>query len=387
MKIVHVNLAMGYTEGVNYQENCLSKYHAKMGHDVTIITSPYCFENGVWGPCKTSFDYINEYGIHVIRLSFLHKLPYCINKHIGRFRNMYETLDQINPNIVFVHNIQFRDLKTIIKYKKNHPEISIFIDNHVDFSNSARTWVSKNILYRFWWKPCAKAAEPYTDKFFGVMPSRVDFLINIYSIDHAKCELLVMGADDEAVERAKRPEIQNAVRAQYGIGEEDFLIMTGGKIDVFKTQTLLLLQAVTEINKSQIKLILFGSIDETLKSKILKLCDGNKIQYVGWITGDQSYDYFAASDLVIFPGRHSVFWEQVAGLGIPMVCKYWPGTTHVDLGGNVIFLKEDSVEEIKKVILDILNCPDKYKKMRRIAEEKGMEVFSYRRISQRAITK
>ena len=42
-----------------------------------------------------------------------------------------------------------------------------------------------------------------------------------------------------------------------------------------------------------------------------------------------------------------MFWEQVAGMGIPMVCKYWEGTTHVDCGGNVKFLYRDSVEEIK----------------------------------------
>ena len=70
-----------------------------------------------------------------------------------------------------------------------------------------------------------------------------------------------------------------------------------------------------------------------------------------------------------------------------MICKLWSGTTHVDLGGNVIFLKEDSKEEIKNAILSVLTCSDKYREMRRIAETKGMEVFSYQQISQRAIGK
>ena len=42
MKIVHVCLAgIGVTDGWTYQENLLTKYHKKLGHDVTIITSQW----------------------------------------------------------------------------------------------------------------------------------------------------------------------------------------------------------------------------------------------------------------------------------------------------------------------------------------------------------
>ena len=385
MNILHVNLAMGYTEGLNYQENCVSKCHALAGHKVTVITTPYCFNKGEWGPCQTSFDYSNEYGVHVVRLPFLYKLPYKINKQIGRFSGTYQAIEQANPDVICIHNIQFQDIRVFAKYKKQHPNVKIFIDNHADFSNSARTWVSKNILYRFWWKPCAKAIEPCTEKFFGVMPSRVDFLSDIYGIDKKKCGLLVMGADDDAVAEAKKPEVRAEVRRKHKIAADDFLIVTGGKIDAFKTQTLLLMQAVKQIQDKKVKLLVFGSIEEQLRDKVEKFCDGEKIQYIGWAKGNQSYEYFAAAGLGVFPGRHSVYWEQVAGLGIPMVCKYWEGTTHIDLGGNAEFIREDSVECIEKILKEIIDSPDKYLEMKAVAEKKGMEVFSYNRISERAI--
>lgn len=385
MNILHVNLAMGYTEGLNYQENCVSKCHALAGYNVTVITTPYCFNKGEWGVCQTSFDYVNEYGVHVVRLPFLYKLPYKINKQIGRFKGTYQAIEKANPDVICIHNIQFQDLRIFAKYKKQHSNVKIFVDNHADFSNSARTWVSKNILYRCWWKPCAKAIEPYTEKFFGVMPSRVDFLSDVYGIDKKKCDLLVMGADDDAVLKAKKPEVRAEVRRQFKIADSDFLIVTGGKIDAFKTQTLLLMQAVKLIPNQKVKLLVFGSIEEQLKEKVEILCDGEKIQYIGWAKGNQSYEYFAAADLVAFPGRHSVYWEQVAGLGIPMVCKYWEGTTHVDLGGSVEFIHEDSVECIENILTEIIGDSDKYQKMKRIAEEKGMKTFSYNRISERAI--
>lgn len=385
MKIAHICLVGGYTEGLNYQENNLIKYQAEDGHEVSLITTDHCYTEGVWGLCTTETDYINPDGVHIIRLPFAFPLPYNVNRQIGIFKGFKDTLERIRPDIIFVHNLQFQDNRKVASYKRKHPEVIVYADNHSDFSNSARNWFSRNTLYRFWWKPCAKAVEPYVKKFFGVMPSRVDFLQNVYGISADKTDLLIMGADDESVERAAEGEIQKAVREKYNLQPEDFLIVTGGKIDAFKTQTLLLMQAVQEIPQENLKLLVFGSIEEELKEKLLALCDGKKIQYIGWAKGEQSYEYFAAADLVVFPGRHSIYWEQVAAQGIPMICKYWEGTTHVDIGGNVEFLMEDSVAVIREKILELLNHPEKYEQMKRSAESDGRNAFSYRLIARKSV--
>ena len=78
-------------------------------------------------------------------------------------------------------------------------------------------------------------------------------------------------------------------------------------------------------------------------------------------------------------------WEQVVGQGLPMVVKYWEGTTHIDLGGNVRFLKEDTTEEIQTTIEELLQNPEELAAMRRVAKEKGAKVFSSREISRRCI--
>jgi len=111
--------------------------------------------------------------------------------------------------------------------------------------------------------------------------------------------------------------------------------------------------------------------------------DCKKVQYIGWIKAKDSYDYFYAADLVVFPGRHSVFWEQVAAQGLPMVVKHWNGTTHVDFGGNVKFLYNDSANEIKTALEDILEN-DNYKKMKSVAE-KASENFKYSKIAKVSI--
>ena len=109
---------------------------------------------------------------------------------------------------------------------------------------------------------------------------------------------------------------------------------------------------------------------------------------VTFMNGSETYQtdkYYAASDLVVFPGRHSVFWEQVAGLGIPMLCKKWDGTTHVDLGGNVRFLTHDSTKELQSEITKLMNNPKEYEFMKSVAQQEGMKVFSYKNIAKQSL--
>ena len=105
---------------------------------------------------------------------------------------------------------------------------------------------------------------------------------------------------------------------------------------------------------------------------------------MGWIPAQMSYRYFAAADLIVFPGRHSVFWEQVVGQGIPMICKYWDGTTHVNICDNVKFIKEDTVEEISKQILETCDYPKNYIQLKKNATL-ASKSFRYSDIARQSI--
>lgn len=384
MNIVHICLTGGYTEGFSYQENYLTKYHAKMGHKVTLITTQYCWHKDQWGECKES-GYQNKDGVEVIRIPYKYNLSYKLNSYIGRFVGLYELCEKYAPDFIFVHNLQFNDIDKIVNYKKKHRNIRIVVDNHSDFSNSARNWVSRDLLYKLYWRRNAKKIKDYSDMFYGVLPARVDFLEQIYSLPKEKCALLVMGADDEEVARAETTENKCSVRDSLGIQQDDFLIVTGGKIDAWKTQTLLLMEAVNRIKKPNLKLLIFGPVAPEIKEQFDEFFDSDRMRYISWANTAQSYDYFAIADLIVFPGRHSVYWEQAAGLGIPMLCKYWEGTTHVDCGGNVRFLREDSVDEIQGIIQRLLDNPEEYNKMCEIARGKCKEQFSYSTIARKSI--
>ena len=384
MKIVHICLAsVGLTDGWSYQENLLTKYHGLLGHEVTIMTSQWVrHKSGKLMKIEKS-SYINENGCKIYRLVIKNGLK--STNRFKRYKGVYNILEKEEPDIFFIHNIQFLDIMLIVKYIKAHPAVKVFVDSHTDFSNSATNWFSKNVLHKIIWRRCAQLIEPYAIKFYGVLPARVDFLIDMYKIPKEKVELLVMGMDDESVSLAKNETTMRVIREKYHIKPEEFLIMTGGKIDAAKRQTLLLMEAVKQMNKNDVKLIVFGSVIEDLKEELYSLCDNNRIRYIGWLDTKDAYEHFASSDLVVFPGSHSVFWEQVAGMGIPMLVKYWEGTTHIDVGGNCQFLYEDTVNEIREKIETILNNREMYENMKKIAETEGIKKFSYLRIAKQSI--
>ena len=384
MKIVHMCLGCFFPDNYSYQENMLPKFHKALGYEVEVIASLVTFDkNGKGTFLPKGSVYQNEYDIKVTRLDY--QQPVKVNQKLKRYVGTYAALEKAKPDILFIHGCQFMDMDVVVKYLKAHSNVKVYVDNHADFSNSATNFLSKNLLHKMLWRHCAHLIEPYTTKFYGVLPARVDFLKDIYKLPPEKCELLVMGSDDDKIEEASAKNARQMIRQKYQIEEDDFLIMTGGKIDAWKTQTLLLMEAVNKIQNEKVKLIVFGSVTQELQDKVAALCSGTKVQYIGWVKSEDSYDYFSAADLVVFPGRHSVFWEQVAGMGIPMLCKRWDGTTHVDVGGNVKFLEKDSVEEIQSILEDLTGNPEHYRQMLAAAQGKGREQFSYKEIAIRAI--
>jgi len=381
VKIVHVCLLSSFTDGWNYQDNLLTKYHRRLGHEVSVIASTQAWDDSGKKTNLPAGITVNPEGIRIIRLETRKSR---INSRLNRYEGLYSAIESEKPDVLFIHNCQYPDADVLARYLKKH-KTRAYVDNHADFANSAQGWLSRNILHKLLWRHCAQLLKPHVRKFYGVLPSRVDFLRDVYRTPTDKTELLVMGTDDELADAAEKNGTGEAIREKYGIADDDFLIMTGGKIDMNKLGMLHLMEAVQKLDMDKLRLIVFGSVAPELKEKLEALCDGKKVQYIGWVNAKDTYGYFAAADLVCFPCLHSVFWEQAAGQGKPLLVRSMDGFRHVDLGGNTAFIDEISVEGISRCIREIAGDENRYAEMKRVAEEKGRSVFSYSNIAKRSL--
>lgn len=385
MKIVHICLGGGWYEKNAYQDQLLPHYHRLIGHEVTIITSQY----GRWNLEKNGYDIdatpskLLDDGIKLIRLR--PALPLSLNTHVHLFWGLKKAIQKEHPDLIFAHGVEILNHLCLPAYKKSHPEVKCVCDNHGDRINSLHHWstrlwsklVSRNII--------AKRLIPITEWFYGVTPGRCKFLTDVYGIPEEKVKLLLMGADDEKMQFEHRHLIRKQIRENNGISDSDFLIVTGGRFSKNKGHRIAeLIRAITNSKESKLKMLIFGPISDDIKPLLNQMAD-NRTLLIGGIPSDKVYGYFYAADLVVFPGLHSVMWEQAVASKVPCLFSKITGFEHVDYGGNCLFLEGDSAEYYQKTLERIYNDNILYENMLRIANSEESAQFLYSSIAKKVI--
>ena len=382
MKILHTCLASFYIDNYGYQENVLPKMHKKQGHDVQILASTETYLNGNIMSYLEPSTYFNEDSIKVTRIGYVKIINHFISRKLRFYKGITKKLNEFKPDIIFLHDVQFLGIFEVINYLKKNQNVVVYADGHADFTNSGTNWLSKYILHGIIYKICARKIDKYVRKFYGTLPCRVDFFKHFYKVSNDKVELLVMGVDDDLI---KFDKIKNKKEIFFknNIHKDDFVIISGGKINK-KKRIHHLINAVVELNNPKLKLILFGVFDKEMESLVKNKLNHKSIIFLGWLNNIDIHKHLAASDLCIFPGKHSVLWEQSAGIGLPGLFKKIKGHDHIDIGGNCILLDRGEKKEIIKNLIKILNDKKFYNEML-LNANKGKSTFSYYDIAKRSI--
>lgn len=381
-KIVHIMLAGAVTDGFSYQDNLITKYQRKAGYEVTIITSQWVYDNAGNMVKSAKSNYINEDDIKVIRLGLKGRDDF--NRKLRSFKNLIGSIDSEQPDILFIHNMNFIGFGDICKYLNKNKSVKVYVDNHSDKYNSGRNYISRTILHGVLWKSNAQRINKYCMKFYGVTPARVEWLIQQYKLPKNKCELLVFGADDELIDKAKTQNARSRLRKELNVSDDNVVIVTGGKIDNNKRETILLMKAFRNYDNPSIRLVVFGSVIKELKNQFDELLSDERIVYVGWKNAYEIYEIFMLGDIIAFPGLHSVLWEQAVGCGKACVFRRLEGFTHVDLNGNCMFFEDTEIDTIRRVLSELIET-DGWKVMQEVSQRVGMKYFSYKDISIRSI--
>jgi glycosyltransferase involved in cell wall biosynthesis len=363
-KVVHVVLR-DYIDTNSYQEQTLSRKHQELGYEVSVITSQLYRDKNKKRAFHKVEEFKNKYGVTVTILPCKAR-----NNFTGLFQDqvigLYDKLCQIKPDIIFVHNFPYRDMRHIVRYVKNNPNVKVYADCHTDYYNSHYNSLQGKLRALFA-KRQGHILNKVAIKFWGTTPWRVDFLKNVYKLPSEKIDLLISGADETHIININREATKEAIRAKYGIPKDAFLVITGGKLDKRKQQDLLM-EAVKQLGGTDVWLIAFGTPSDDMVSVFQQYEGIKNIVMAGWVASEDTYSLFMASDLAFFPGTHSVLWEEAVACSIPLVVKLWSGMSYVNANGNALLLDNVSVETIKNTIVS-LNRTDEYNNMLHCAKE------------------
>ncbi|MBQ7712116.1 MAG: glycosyltransferase family 4 protein [Bacteroidales bacterium] len=382
MKIVHVCITGIWGEQYAYQENLLPHYQRIMGNEVTIIASVYSkYKDGVPEKSAAGISFLQD-GTKLVRLNPLVPI-WKLDSHLHLTKGLWKAIVEEKPDLLFLHDLCTFSYRCLPKLKKALPKMHVVFDNHIDTVNSMHSFTTK-FLHRFMYRHfLVPKLVRISDVIYGVTPSRCDFLHDVYGIPNEKIKLLMMGADDEKMKLGQKNEKRAEIRAKYGISDDDFLIVTGGKIDLQKNIHVLA-KAVNEIADKNVKLLVFGSITKDLEGVFDSLKSEN-VLIIGWINSDKVYDYFYAADFVMFPGQHSVMWEQAVASKVPCAFTKIDGFEHVNINENCVLMTENTADYYKNLILSLCKKDEKYQRLKENADSEKTGCFLYSNIANKVL--
>lgn len=365
MKIVMI--CEFYNETLEYQENLLTKYYVKHGHQVTVITSTF----------ESVFDYYSDkHDASAPTRSYLHqgakiiKLPYRYNflNRVRAYTRIDNLLEAEAPDLIYVHSVM-PNFPEAIAYMKKHTDCRMIMDYHGDYSNSGKNWFSLRILHGLIRKRFLDQARPYLSKIFPIVPASAQFLHEIYAVPESEMEVLPLGADTDLIEEV-RAEGDSGLRQKLGINKQDFVIFSGGKLAPAK-RTELLIDALELLPSLNVHLVIVGQAAEEDQRYYQMLIDKSKgksnIHFVGWLNRLDIYRHLQIADLAVFPASQSILWQSAIAMGLPLIAGDvgHQDISYLNLQENIVVLQKADIlaPVIAKNIQDIVTNPERLKRM------------------------
>jgi glycosyltransferase involved in cell wall biosynthesis len=348
------------------------------GNDVLILASTETMlSNGKLVYMEPS-EYINDDGIKVIRIPYSSFLPQKLMKKVRSYKGTINHIEKFKPDVILFHGASAYEIIKIAKYKKQHPKVKLYVDNHAYYVNTARDFISRNILHGGLYKYSLKKALPYIDKLLCISLESYDFVHDLYHVPTDKLELYPLGGiiyeGDEYCARRDR------IRTELRLGQEDILIVHSGKMDPNKrTEDLLI--AFNKVKSDKLSLVLIGDIPDDMKDLYLPLIKSNsRVRFLGWKSSEELLEYLCAADLYAQPGSQSVTMQNALCCGCPVLL--YPHKSHeIYLKRNGFFAK--SVDEMADVFDKINSNPSILKDMHEESYNIAHKLLDYKMLAAR----
>lgn len=365
-----------FDKDMGYQENVLMDSFISKGHSCSIVCAPQMDIFDYYaGKSRYLYSSKDEESIH--RLDYLFRFG-----PLKLLRNLRRKIEELQPDILFVHDINFSLLIAAIYVKKNKNCILI-CDNHCDESNSAKNIFSKYIFYKLIKRLIVMFASSSVKKFYGVTPLSIDFMVDFFKVPIEKTELLPLCIEVPNIDFSKSKE---SFLRELAIEDKKFIIFTGGKLNSSK-RTDILIKAIEE--RDDVILLICGAFeDEKYEQKVKDLTFGKEfIKFLGWQSLENIFKYMNFSDIAIFPGSQSVMWQQAICSGLPILVGIdSKNGTDQDVGYMSIFnaidildKKNDFNIQINNYITNLKNNPETYNQKVEAANKTAKEILSYNR--------
>lgn len=378
MRIVHICLASHYTDGLTYQDNQLAEQNVLDGHQVLVVSDVYRYVNGEL--MEGGFENIVlPSGVHLVRLPYINLGSKFLSEKIRAVNGLYKLLDEFKPDVIMLHDFGHWASLDVVRYKRDYLKLKLYVDTHAAYVNSARNWLSLNILHKIIYRHLGKKVLPYVEKYFYVGEEEHIFAREVYKVPEEIMEYYPLGGflpSDEEYERDRKLK-----REELQVADDELLLVHTGKMDA-KKKTRELLRAFKQVPDMKAKLVIIGSLYDDVKAEVEQLiAEDSRVKFLGWKTGDEIQQYLRACDLYCQPGSVSATMQNAICNRCPVLSRHQEGYKQLVPYDN--FVWTDSVKEIadafRKIVDGEIDLAELKKNTCRCAEE----LLDYRKLAAR----
>jgi 1,2-diacylglycerol 3-alpha-glucosyltransferase len=376
MQVLHVCFCGPFTDDLAYQENELIKQHTALGHDVRVIaaTSTYGLNKDVvhLSPETSTL----KCGAVLTRLSYMWPFRGWLATKIRAHYGFNKHLELIRPDVILFHGLTAWDLLTVAAYVRRHPEVNLFVDCHEDFNNSAKSWLSRELLHKLFYRPIFRRALPSIREVLCVTVESLEFATDFYGSPKVKTSLYPLGCliEDDSVLESRRQEF----RCKYGLSDYDIVFTQTGKLD--KSKRLYAALTAFKVNKSsRLHFFIAGQMTNDVREECLPLIQSdNRIVYLGWQSVDELRVILAGSDLFIQPFGQTVTTQMAMASACATIAQDLPSHQWLLHGSGKLFKDE---EEFCFIFQWALNDSHEIPKMKKAALEFARKYLDYKNLA------
>ena len=318
MKILHVEAE--YIPGMGYQVNLISKYMAKLGHEVIILST----ELNVVRPHQKSYV-----GAYSSQIDYEHYLATNVkiirvpckgiisDRHIWSFE-VYDKIKKINPDVLFLHdNDTLVSILYFLFYLKKH-QIPLITDSHM-VAIASRNKLAK--LFQFFYR---KIITPIILRNNINVVRTVDdeYILKVFKIPENIAPVISFGSD---VERFRPNDVRKEqLRIKYGIPLENRIFIYTGKLSKDKEGLFLansLLESFVLNDNANISFLIVSSVDGEYGNKVEETFNrsSNQIIRMPFVDHGELSDIILTADVAIIHYAASLTYFDYLASGLPVI--------------------------------------------------------------------
>jgi len=380
MKIVH--LCNYIQPKLGYQEYFLAKEHARMGHDVFVVTSdryyPFPdYDNTVKAVLGGRIIGAGEEeceGFKIIRLNILFEKGTQV-----WLKGLYTAVKKIMPDLVICHVYGSINSVRIINMKKKL-KFKLYTDSHGLFTSDSNSIMAK----LFYFLMNKNALIKYNDRIIAVAYECAKYVEEKFRVPKNKIEMIPLGADTDIFkfDRQKRLDI----RKKLLIKEDDFVVIFTGKI-IKNKGVHIILEAIKKVKaKKKIVLIALGNGNDDY-CDYLKQLSGSihncMFVRINAVENNMMPGYYSAGDIAVWPNEATIGTIEAMACSLPVVC-------HKSLkeryeAGNGFGVNKDDPGELAEILQFCIDNLKEVKKMGLLSKKTVEERFSWKVIAKKFI--